>query len=68
MNYLVLNHCDKTRKQTSRYLIMELIKREGAVDRAQIFQELGMTPKQFQGDNLQPVSYTHLTLPTIYSV
>ena len=46
----------------------ELLRGEGNIGNALFSASLGGTPVQKIAESLQPVSYTHLTLPTICSV
>ena len=48
--------------------IVVLLQSRGRATAGELARELGVTARTIQRDMVAPVSYTHLTLPTIYSV
>ena len=51
-----------------KYVIHATIKADGTVARKDVVGAIFGQTEGLLGEDLQPVSYTHLTLPTIYSV
>ena len=60
--------CQLLPVHSCRHSVMEKINSSGTEDGERLIMELMITSHSHEFTQIMPVSYTHLTLPTIYSV